>query len=117
MTATDRPIIVADPGVQFGEPCIGGTRVPAAVLANDVAAGDSVEVVADGYDVSRADVLWACVWTTTGYPGAALRGGGGPRHSRAWRRWAEDAFGPLAGHNNWGVACLDDVPDPPKVKS
>ena len=51
--------IVADPRIRFGKPVIVGTRVPVAVLVGGVAAGMTVDAVADAYGVTRRDVLAA----------------------------------------------------------
>lgn len=41
--------IVIDPRIQFGRPCIQGTGVPTAIIAERFAAGDSIEDLADDY--------------------------------------------------------------------
>lgn len=56
------PRIVVDPRVRFGKPVIDGTRVPVEVLVGGVAAGMTVDVVAEEYGVSRRDVLAALAY-------------------------------------------------------
>jgi uncharacterized protein (DUF433 family) len=50
---------VVDPKIRFGRPIIQGTRVPVDVLVGAVAAGMTVERVAQDYGVARRDVLAA----------------------------------------------------------
>ena len=54
--------IVLHPLVQSGAPCIKGTRIPTRSLAGMVAAGDSVEGVAESYQLTPATVKVACDW-------------------------------------------------------
>ena len=54
--------IVLEPTVQFGSPCLKGTRIPARTVAGMVEAGDSVEWVAQSYGVSSDEVKVACDW-------------------------------------------------------
>ena len=53
------PRIVVDPNVRAGRPVIKGTRVPVDILVGQVAAGLTVDEVADEYGVAREDVLAA----------------------------------------------------------
>lgn len=48
--------ISVDPEVRFGKPVIEGTRVPVAVIVGAVAAGDSLEEVAQEYGIAIEDV-------------------------------------------------------------
>lgn len=66
--------------------------------AEMVAAGEPVDVVADEYGVSRAEVLLACWWIGMDGP---------PQWRKRWRAWAESAHGPLASGR------YDEVEDPP----
>ena len=50
------------PNVQFGQPCLKGTRIPTSTLWSFVAGGDPVEAVADDYGIEVADVERACEW-------------------------------------------------------
>jgi len=53
------PRIVADPSIRAGRPVIEGSRVPVDVVVGQMAAGLSVEQVADEYALTREDVLAA----------------------------------------------------------
>lgn len=91
-----RPILVIDPGIQFGRVCVEHTRVPADVVAECVAAGESVDFVADSYQLDRDDVLLCCFWF-------ARECAGGRRKLQrqiieAWSEWAEEALMIMGGH-------------------
>jgi uncharacterized protein (DUF433 family) len=49
--------VVIDPEVRFGAPSVGG--IPTEGLAELVRAGDSIELVADDFDLPLADVIAA----------------------------------------------------------
>lgn len=53
------PGIDMDPRRRFGKPCIAGTRVDVATIVGAVAAGESVERVAEEYALDREQVLTA----------------------------------------------------------
>lgn len=53
------PRIIIDEQILSGKPVIKGTRVPVDVLVGHVAAGDSVEHVAESYKLTKEDVLAA----------------------------------------------------------
>ena len=58
---TRRPVeiarrIVVDPRVRFGQPVIKGTRVPVAVLLDELAAGSAFEGIANEYSVTQEDI-------------------------------------------------------------
>lgn len=91
-----RPVIHIDPGVQFGHPMINGS--PCEVLAGTVSAGDPVELVADEFNATRADVLISCWW---------LGMAGPPEWQHAWGSWAQ------AAHSMIAAGRYDEVPDPP----
>lgn len=101
MTATEtsehRPIIVWDPRVRSGQPQINRTRVTVEDVGGTIWAGETVDTVADEYNLTRADVLTACWWL-------------GLHGTRDWRR----RFGGWAA---WVDSDLGsgryDVPDPP----
>ncbi len=57
-----RPEIALNPLIQFGAPCVKGTRIPTAALAGMVLAGDSVESTARDYRISTDEVEAACDW-------------------------------------------------------
>jgi uncharacterized protein (DUF433 family) len=49
-----RPFVRINPAIQFGEPCVAGTRIPTAQLAEFVAAGESIERLANLYELPPA---------------------------------------------------------------
>lgn len=57
-----RPHIRLDPEVQFGEPCIDGTRIPTRALWSKIKAGDTLEVVAALYEIGIDKVQRAIEW-------------------------------------------------------
>lgn len=111
MSATKSEIRI-HPGYQFGAPCIQNTRVPTSSLAGCVMAGDSVDAVADGYELTRDDVLLACWYEEVLIEQVApsRRTAHERRVVAAWHSWADLAFRVLAG---W---LEDELPDPPKVR-
>ena len=54
--------IVLEPRIQFGAPCIKGTRIPTRTLSGMVEAGDSADWVANAFDLSLEEVQAACDW-------------------------------------------------------
>lgn len=54
--------ISLDPKIQFGEPCIQGTRVSTHTIWSNVIAGDSPELVARLYDLTINDIERAVEW-------------------------------------------------------
>ncbi len=54
--------VTLQPRVQFGAPCVKGTRIPTRALAGMVAAGDSVDWVARAYQLKPETVQAACDW-------------------------------------------------------
>lgn len=54
--------VVLDPLIQFGAPCIRGTRIPTRTVWGMVEAGDSHAWVAEAYGLSLAEVLAAGEW-------------------------------------------------------
>jgi uncharacterized protein (DUF433 family) len=50
------PGISMDPDIRFGKPCITGTRIDVATLVGAVAAGETVETVADEYALTVEQV-------------------------------------------------------------
>lgn len=50
------PGISVDPDIRFGKPCIVGTRMDVATVVGAVAAGESVETVAQEYELSAGQV-------------------------------------------------------------
>ncbi len=54
--------VMLKPQVQFGEPCIRGTRIPTRTVWGMIEAGDSAEWVAQAYSLSEEEVQAACAW-------------------------------------------------------
>jgi len=50
------PGVSMDPDIRFGKPCITGTRIDVATLVGAVAAGETVETVADEYALTVEQV-------------------------------------------------------------
>jgi uncharacterized protein (DUF433 family) len=50
------PGISMDPDVRFGKPCITGTRIDVATIVGALAAGESVETVAEEYALTPVQV-------------------------------------------------------------
>jgi uncharacterized protein (DUF433 family) len=53
------PGIEVDPGRRSGKPCIASTRIDVATIVGALAAGESLETVADEYAVTREQILAA----------------------------------------------------------
>ena len=54
--------VVLEADVQFGSPCLKGTRIPTRTVAGMVEAGDAEEWVAKAHRISRIEVRAACEW-------------------------------------------------------
>lgn len=54
--------ILLDPTVQFGSPCVKGTRVPTRAIWGMIEAGDHPKWVADSYRISEEEVRAAIAW-------------------------------------------------------
>ena len=50
------PRIAVDPRVRFGQPVIKGTRVPVAVVLDEMGAGTTMEDITREYGITRDDV-------------------------------------------------------------
>ncbi len=50
------PGISMDPDIRFGKPCLTGTRIDVATLVGAVAAGETVETVAEAYALTIEQV-------------------------------------------------------------
>ncbi len=51
-----RERISVDPNICHGKPCIKGTRVMVSVILDNLAAGESREVIKRGYNVTEEDI-------------------------------------------------------------
>lgn len=56
------PSILLAPEIQFGAPCIKGTRIPARTIAGMIDAGDSREWVMGEFGISKEEADAACEW-------------------------------------------------------
>jgi len=54
--ATDRRSVVIDPRIQFGRPCLRGTGVPTAVVAERFLAGESIASLVEDYGIAAAQI-------------------------------------------------------------
>ncbi len=50
------PGISMDPDIRFGKPCLTGTRIDVATIVGAVAAGETVEAVAEAYALTIEQV-------------------------------------------------------------
>ena len=57
-----KPGILLHPKIQFGRPCIAGTRIPTSDIAGMVRAGDSNESLARAYGIDVEQVERAVLW-------------------------------------------------------
>lgn len=85
-----RPFVSVDPAMRFGQPTVNGTRLPVQTLVDYVWAGEDPDVVAEEYDVTRADILVACWFAGTyGLPGRRQQLFPTPLWRRRWGEWAD----------------------------
>jgi uncharacterized protein (DUF433 family) len=49
-------LISIDPGIRFGKPCIAGTSIPTAIIADRHEAGDSIKLLAEDYERSPEEI-------------------------------------------------------------
>lgn len=89
------PHVAIDPTIQYGQPCIGGTRITTETLAGRVWAGDTVDDTAFDFGLSREAVLVACWWESRYAP------------YDGWFDWGLGAR-PLMNRGDWGL-----IADPP----
>ena len=110
----DAPVLTIDPSRQFGRVCIEGSRIPAEVIAENVAAGDSVDEVAEGYAITRDQVLLACWWQVEVERMRRSRSKSAKALLAAWGPWADNVenFKALA---RWRDA-EGECPDPPEIR-
>ena len=57
-----RDFIIADPEICHGRPCIKGTRIMVSVVLDNLAAGESPEVIARDYHLELDDVRAALMY-------------------------------------------------------
>ena len=56
------PFVVLDPAIQFGEPCIRGTRVPTRAVWGLVRGGDPESLVMQSYGLTQDELTAALAW-------------------------------------------------------
>jgi uncharacterized protein (DUF433 family) len=56
------PGISMDPDVRFGKPCIAGTRIDVATIVGALAAGETVDTVAEEYALTAGQVRSALAY-------------------------------------------------------
>ncbi len=107
-----RPHVSHDPCQRWGDPAVSGKGISVRVVAEQVWAGERVDVVADEYDLTRGDVLVAC-WHAgrVGLPGKR-----GYRPTRLWpgrwRGWSDQVDRVLArAKTDEDYARIPDPPD------
>jgi uncharacterized protein (DUF433 family) len=49
-------LVAIDPRVRFGKPCIAGTRIPTAIIAERYEAGDGVALLAEDYGRPKEEI-------------------------------------------------------------
>ena len=54
--------VLLEPQVQFGAPCVKGTRIPTRTIAGMIEAGDTVEWVAGAFQLTQSEVQAARDW-------------------------------------------------------
>lgn len=59
------PHVLMDPKIQFGAPCIQGTRIETETIWSFHQAGDSIEALSKMYRISKAEVEAAIEWEKT----------------------------------------------------
>lgn len=55
-------LVTLDPDIQFGAPCIKGTRIPTRSVWGMVAAGDPPKLVTSAYNISEEELAAALAW-------------------------------------------------------
>lgn len=59
------PEVLLHPQIQFGSPCIKGTRIPTRAIWGLVKAGDPITLVAQSYGLKEEDIQKATKWEDT----------------------------------------------------
>jgi len=54
--------IQIDPTIQFGRPCVAGTRVPTSDIVGMIEAGDTIDFLAESYRLSEEQIRYAIAW-------------------------------------------------------
>lgn len=100
-----RPVVTCDPAMRFGSPTVQGISVGA--VAEQVAAGTTVEDVARDFEMRREDVLVACWYVARHGEGDGM--GLRTNLRRMWATWAEES------HTNMAKGLWAAVADPPPL--
>jgi uncharacterized protein (DUF433 family) len=56
------PGVSIDPDIRFGKPCVTGTRIDVETIAGAVAAGETIETVAEEYELALEQVRAALTY-------------------------------------------------------
>ena len=103
--------IVWNPRRMSGRPTIGDSRLPADSVASRVMAGESVQSVAEDYQISEEQVRLACWWLVK-HDSERKRWKALARKS--WATWAAE----WSDYVWWGtLATLVHPGDPPEVQT
>jgi uncharacterized protein (DUF433 family) len=57
-----RKLIMLDPRVQFGAPCVKGTRIPTRAIRGMIEGGDPRELVLRAYEITDDELDAALAW-------------------------------------------------------
>ena len=55
-------LVLLDPDIQFGAPCISGTRIPTRAVWGMLSAGDTPELVSRAYQITPEELEAARIW-------------------------------------------------------
>ena len=104
-------VIVWHPGRMSGDATIGHSRLTAVTLAGLVWAGDSIESIAEAYEVPTFSVELSCWWVALHHPNPCAWE---RRAGRKWRKWAQE-WSYWAWHDRNTDSAL--YPDPPAAEA
>ncbi|HEY7357655.1 MAG TPA: DUF433 domain-containing protein [Ktedonobacterales bacterium] len=57
-----KPEIISDPQIMLGKPVIAGTRITVEFILEQLAAGETIEQIMDGYELTREQVQAALLF-------------------------------------------------------
>jgi len=58
----DKPEIISDAQIMLGKPVIAGTRITVEFILEQLAAGETIDQIMDGYELSREEVQAALLF-------------------------------------------------------
>ncbi len=58
----DKPEIISNPQIMLGKPAIAGTRITVEFILEQLAAGETIEQIMDGYKLTREQVQAAILF-------------------------------------------------------